>query len=174
MRRFRAVQRILRWGLLVTLTGCGTMWWPFGQVLIRGELDPFVGTLKDTFGRTVGDVVIASCGCGFWRTLIQQDDQQAETIVTFWDTGAFNGESETLKVDGFLLPGDIAAVGWFSAPDASAGPFVAPVAREHGAIERACVLCHIGDAAIWPLPPHHNWHSVSPPDCIRCHTPAMR
>lgn len=148
-----------------------------------GDTRPYFGAFK-TFdgGQTVGDFMLASCGCGDWRVLVRgTDGSQTQFVAGFYMAGAYSPTGEidvfgedgdqaiygVLNQDSGVLAGRVRALGFEAVIDAD---------REdaHELSVTACILCHIGDDPIWPLPAEHTGNSrinqAGPTVCLECHS----
>lgn len=176
---------------LVALIGCGTV--PNNWITPPTETNVVVGginNLQPYFGKLqsvdrslpdMGDFLLASCGCGDWRVLIRPNngDPQVQFPVRFFSNGvydpnaevavygtdedkAFSGrlKQDTGNLSGNVLSGQMAAFVDGARGDAHVGRTV-----------DACIMCHVGDDPIFPLPSWHNTIYYSFPEvCLHCHS----
>jgi len=176
---------------LVVLVGCGTV--PQGwitqptetSVVIGGisNLQPYFAKLQsvDRSLPDMGDFLLASCGCGDWRVLIRPNNgaPQIQFPVTFYTNGPYQptGEVAVYGMNGDKgfsgrLNQDTGVLGG----NAVSGQMAAYIDGLRGDphVNRtvdACIMCHVGDDPIFPLPSWHNTIYYSFPDvCLHCHS----
>jgi hypothetical protein len=168
--------------------GCGVVS-PF--ILPPDGLSQIIGGLSDArpyYGRVspadlpdqpVGDFLLASCGCGEWRALVTLDDAspRASLIARFY-TPADDTQSVVVTVHGDdgtnalrgVVESDKGESSGRVAIGASQLSFQATRGESHTDSADTCVLCHIGDDTIWPLPETHTTQVlIDPPNCLDCH-----
>ena len=176
--------------LLVLITGCGALQTlvpipdsPLGlKPIVGGPADqqPYFGTVKNARDGSTGDFLLATCGCGSWRVLVQKQDGSAQwqLPVRFYspdgadqpvgDVTAFGREQDNAllatlhQVDGQME----------GRTEHGAATFrLSAVRREtHTDDAQACVLCHVGDNPIFPQSSQHPAFTLDPPNCLSCHT----
>lgn len=138
---------------------------------------PYFGTSRDALGGELGKFVLATCGCGDWRVLLQDTTgEQRQFAVSFYDTGEYDPNGE---VTFFGRDGDMAALGTVQQGDGTtAGDVDLPVFRRTFTATRrethtndieACILCHIGDDPIYPQPETHVPYEPGVTNCLECH-----
>jgi len=154
---------------------------PEGNTVVGGIADvrPYFGrTVRPLTSEEAGDFLLATCGCGEWRVLLQNDDgTQYQFPVSFFANGDY---SLSKPVTVFGSEEDKVALGEV---DQEAGVvsgnvdlnrerlrFSAERGDSHALEIQACVLCHVGDNPIWPRPPTHPVYVPGVTDCFSCHT----
>lgn len=154
---------------------------PAGTTIVAGGIassQPFFGKLRDARGDEVGDALLATCGCGFWRVLAQMSDgSQFQLTVQYYATSpyvptgmveVFGNEdgrtiSGTVDQDAGVFDGDLYARDGIKTIRAQRG-------NSHEQAIQACVLCHVGDDPLFPRPPTHPPYVPGQTDCFTCHT----
>lgn len=152
-----------------------------GMIRVPGGIantQPFFGRVEDVFHRNLGKFLLATCGCGDWRMLLQYNDgRQVQFPVEFFSEGPYVPMGP-VSVYGKQLTYEGAGT-----VDQDSGDFSGIVEidrvrqralawREdaHSLAIEACVLCHIGEDPIWPQPPNHPQYVPGVTDCFQCHT----
>ncbi|MFQ5429970.1 MAG: hypothetical protein ACE5E1_06635 [Phycisphaerae bacterium] len=153
-------------------------------VVVGGITDtrPYYGRVRqaDTCDRDLGDFLLASCGCGEWRALVSMDDgsPDASLVVRFYSDGDYrptgqvvvHGEDEARALRGTVDQDAGRAEGRLRL-GAGRMQFTANRGEQHTDSAAACVLCHVGDDPVWPLPETHTPDfQVDPPNCLACHS----
>ncbi len=172
--------------VLLFLTSCGLAPWlelerPVGDTIIGGVADtrPYFGTLKTPAGQTVGEFMLATCGCGDWRVLLTTHDgqEQWQFPVLFYSTSAAydpNADVAVFGEDGRSgVSGYVSQSGGSSSGRARRGlalfTFESQRGESHASDATACVKCHIGEDPIYPQPDNHPHFEPDPPNCLSCH-----
>lgn len=148
-------------------------------VVVGGIVDtrPMFGKTIGPDGAEVGDFLLATCGCGNWRVLIQDaDGQQAQCIIRYYASGdyssdgdiTFYGEGDALKVLGVINQTTGDASGDIDV-DILRRTFTGARREAHTDDIEACILCHIGDDPIYPQPPEHPAYVEGVTNCLECH-----
>lgn len=172
--------------VLVLLTSCRLAPWleierPAGDTIIGGVADtrPYFGTLKTPAGQTVGEFVLATCGCGDWRVLLtaQRSKEQWQFPVLFYSTSSAYDPHADVAV--FGNDGNSAVSGIVSQSGGSASgrarrglalfTFESGRGESHTSDATACVKCHIGEDPVYLQPDNHPRVELSPPNCLTCH-----
>jgi len=148
-----------------------------------GDVRPYFGDLRlVTSDDSEAVFLLASCGCGDWRVLIQPHDgspQEQFAIHFYNESGDYAdpgdvlayGKDETLPaefsailqqdpglLDGRVINGDTKFL-------------VSAVRGDAHATVTACGMCHLGDNPIHPLPAEHPTKYLTDPTvCLECHT----
>jgi hypothetical protein len=173
---------------LVVIVGCD-----LGPVFIlppagMTEVPGGIGDVRPYYGRTrsadvpdqeLGDFLLASCGCGDWRALIAPDDgsENASVVVRFYTVDAYVPTgSVTIHADeeGGALRGTVDQDNGQTEGRLQLGPrrmfFEATRGENHLSSAEACLMCHLGEQPIWPLPDTHTTdYQLDPPNCLDCH-----
>src|ERR1043166_649871 len=146
------------------------------QVVVGGMTDqrPYFGTAR-SIGADDATFLLATCGCGDWRILIQNPDgTQVQLPVHFYTSGdyvptgpitVFGRDSNTAAIgtvdqDGGNVSGSIELTSF-------ARNFSAIRGDAHSQSIQACAMCHVGDNPIFPRPANH---VPGVTDCFNCHT----
>ena len=175
-------------GLLTTvLIGCGAP--PVANVpsaeapLILVGLDqtrPYFGQLKgvDSPDRELGDVMLAFCGCKCWRVMMSRDDGAVRTqVLVHFNPQAGRESTDTAIMqggdDGIILNGTVDQVTGSAEGRVLIGPyamvFSAGRSEQPTHQVQACMVCHVDDEPLRPLPAGHPKYETGPPDCLTCH-----
>lgn len=154
---------------------------PEGQRVTGGIADarPMFGkAIRPLDSVEVGAFMLATCGCGDWRMLLQKTDgTQYQLPVDFYADGeyirsgpvAVFGQEESkaalgqVDQDTGIVAGDLDI-------DGERLQFSAQRGESHSLEIQACVMCHIGENPIWPRPPTHPAYVPGVTDCFSCHT----
>jgi len=177
--------------ILFAFGGCGTD--PASFIVAPRETDavsggitnlqPYMGRLQSSANASsdMGQFMLASCGCGDWRVLLIPNDGNAKTQfpVTFYSNGDYQptGEVAVYALDGQTgFSGMVDQDAGTLSGRALNGSFRAFVSATRGGDVHAqpvdaCVLCHLGDDPVLPLP---DWHVTNyydyPEVCLHCHS----
>lgn len=173
--------------LIAYVAACNVTYWlpvlapPIDGTPVPGgiaDTRPMFGKTRAADGAAIGDFLLATCGCGDWRILIQDaDGRQAQCAVRFFAAGAyvsegpiaFYGEEGALRVAGTvdqtsgLATGDVDVDIFRRGFDAQRG-------EAHTDEIESCLLCHIGEDPIYPQPDSHPPYVEGVTDCFDCHT----
>lgn len=180
------MKRFLLFGLTL-LVACNTL--PALFPLIEPEGAPVIGGMADVkpmFGKAVrplnseeiGTFMVATCGCGDWRMLLQkQDGAQYQLPVHFYTNETYSpsgpiavfGREDTKAALG-QVDQDAGHVSGDLDIDGERFQFSAQRGDSHALEIQACVLCHVGDNPISPRPPTHPVYVPGVTDCFSCHT----
>ncbi len=186
----KLVKRVVFVGL-IAFVGCGTT--PEGWItqptetnLVIGglnNLQPYFAKLQspDRSLPDMGDFLLASCGCGDWRVLIRPTNgaPQVQFPVRFYSNGPYQptGEVAVFGTDddkGFSgrLNQDSGQVAGNALNGAMAAYIDGLRSDPHvGQTVDACIMCHVGDDPIFPLPPTHpQKYKTNPRVCLECHS----
>jgi hypothetical protein len=173
--------------LLAVIVGCASSPTvnapPGGATLTSAGLDetrPYVGRLKDPSSpdRDLGDFVLAYCGCSCWRVMISRADGTVRTqlLVHFSPQGTSESTAEVVvqgEAEGSIVTGTVNQNTGLAKGRALIGPyamiFAADRNQERMDQSDTCIMCHLGEEPIWPLPSEHPEYQVAPPDCLSCH-----
>jgi len=154
---------------------------PEGSAVIGGMADvrPLFGkTIRPLTSEEVGAFMLATCGCGDWRVLMQNNDgTQYQFPVHFFATGTYAptgpvtvfGREESKAALGQVDQDDGVVSGHLDLNGERLG-FSAQRGDSHALEIQACVLCHAGDNPISPRPPTHPVYVPGVTDCFSCHT----
>lgn len=175
-------------GVLLIAVGCGvfpTFSVPSADMtaVVGGltDLRPYFGRARAGWlGSETGDFAVSSCGCGDWRALYRSDDgtRQTQLVVKFYSDGDYqaNGSVALYGVtDGHVIMGTVDQ----DAGDANGllqlhpDEFIFSVQRgtAHEQTVDACIMCHLGDNPVWPLPEQHpDRYKTNPRVCLECHS----
>jgi hypothetical protein len=177
-------------GLLVIVVGCNlfpsALTPPEGLTLVPGGISntqPYFGNYK-LAGADVsrGTFMLASCGCGDWRVLFKPDDGSAQTQfpIQFYSLGDYKPTGSITifgqdDLSGVAVSGTADQDGGLFTGQSQAGLSLSDIAAMRGDAHelsvKACGLCHIGDDAIYPLPPWHPpKYKTNPLVCLECHS----
>lgn len=186
----RTAHRVLYLSVLIIAVGCNLFPTPIlppaGLNIVPGgpaNTNPYFGKLRTTQGTPIGDFMLASCGCGDWRVLIEpsnglarasfpvhfytQGDYTADKMVTVYGEDEESGEALSAALNQLegLTTGVYQPVGEMQSRfDATRGD-------SHNQPVEACGKCHIGEDTVYPLP---SWHpqkyKTNPNVCFECHT----
>lgn len=195
------MKRILFIGLsILAIAGCPDMTPPpafkiaqpaDGTQVVPGgitNLEPYFGKYKRFDDDTeVGDFLLGSCGCGDWRVLFRDSNgDQTQFPVAFYTAGDYQPTGEIVA---FGEP--VGTTDSFSGTvDQDTGKLIAnarvgslessiEAARTDihggGGTVQACIMCHIGDDPIYPLPDDHPGNArrieAGRDDvCLECHS----
>lgn len=191
MRTQKAL-RFARYGkfaLLALLPGCGVfqMLFPIPgslpdlKAIIGGPTDqrPYFGTVSTVDGSNA-DFLLATCGCGEWRVLIQdaKNNTQWQFPVNFYTNDGQDRPDGDVTVFGKGdTTGILATLHQMNGTldgrtDRNESIYLIDATRTetHTDDATACVKCHIGEDPIWPQPPNHPQFQLNPPNCLSCHT----
>ncbi len=189
-KKLHALKRTAFVGLIFMM-GCGNdLFAPFivapaeTDVVIGGisNLQPFFGTLQcSPESKTDNGVfLLASCGCGDWRVLFKPKNggKQVQFPILFYSDGAYSptGEVAVYGVDGDKgFSGRVNQEAGTVSGKGMNGFFrtYASAARTdaHSQPVEACVLCHVGEDPIYPLPDTHPQdYKTNPNVCLNCHS----
>ncbi|MCB9856646.1 MAG: hypothetical protein H6818_13270 [Phycisphaerales bacterium] len=173
--------------LCVAIVGACNVTFLLPPLAAPQDTTPVVGGIVDTrpmFGKTIapdgaeiGEFLLATCGCGDWRILIQDaDGRQEQCAIRYFTTGeyesegdiAFFGDEDTIRALGVVNQ---------TTGDASGDVDVDIFRRRFSATRRevhtddieACILCHIGSNPIYPQPPEHTPYIEGMTNCFDCH-----
>ncbi len=147
-----------------------------------GDTRPYYGRFKtkDSAEQEVGDFLLASCGCGEWRALASPDDGSPDgsLVVSFYTTGDYvptgqvvvYGEEEDKALRG-IVDQDTGETEGRLQLGANQMLYTATRGEQHTDSAKACVMCHVGEDPVWPMPDTHTTdHQLDPPNClISCH-----
>ncbi|HKQ47214.1 MAG TPA: hypothetical protein VJZ71_03985 [Phycisphaerae bacterium] len=182
--------RQLLFGIVLIIVGCGVLPAlsppPAHMTPVVGGISntrPFLGNFKIAGAdASSGTFLLASCGCGDWRALFKPDDgsPQTQMVVLFYSNGAYTPTGEITVYGHDEATGRIVS----GSADQDTGLFIGKsqttVTLEDIAAQRgdahdlsvvACGMCHIGDDAIYPLPPYHpDKYKTNPLVCLECHS----
>jgi hypothetical protein len=151
---------------------------PTDMAVVTGgisDVRPFFGTTSNPDGTANADFLLATCGCGYWRILIENTDgSQVQFPVNFYTSDAY---VPTGAVTVFGRDENGAALGSLDQDGGTVGGSVelGKLPRQFSAVRgdahsqevKACVMCHVGDNPIYPRPANHPVQGVS--DCFQCH-----
>lgn len=148
-----------------------------------GDVRPYFGDLRLAEGDDLSEAafLLASCGCGDWRVLVQPHDggaQQQFPIKFYNTTGDYDDPSDVTvygadgeipaEFSGILqqLPGQLDA----RMTKGDARYSVSALRGEAHTTVTACGMCHLGDDPIYPLPETHpKKYLTDPTVCLECH-----
>lgn len=177
--------------VLLGVVGCGTDYFaPFitapteKDIVIGGiaDLHPFIGRVQcnDNASSDMGLFMLASCGCGDWRVLVQPNNgaKQFQFPILFYSDGdyATSGEVAVYAVDGQegfsgRVDQDAGTVGGRVQNGFFRGFTSAARGDAHAQPVDACILCHLGDDPVFPLPDTHpQAYKTNPRICLDCHS----
>jgi hypothetical protein len=182
-------------GLFTITAGTASLTLPVGlSPVVGGIADqrPYFGKIKMAPDDSEGDFLLATCGCGDWRVLLSTSDgKQWEFPVRFYSTGDYQpigdvtvfGQTGTDVLLGTLHQ-DTGLADGLSVHNAIALKFSATRGETHTNDASSCVKCHVGDNPIRPQSPDHpsrcaggvttGCFIVDPPNCLSCHTIAIK
>lgn len=173
--------------LTAVLIGCGAP--PAANVPSTGappildgleETRPYFGRLKgvDSPDRELGDIMLALCGCKCWRIMISRDDGAVRTeVLVHFSPQAGREATDTVVMqggdDGVILNGTVDQVIRSAEGRVLIGPYA--MVFSAGRSERptdqvqTCMVCHVDDEPLRPLPAAHPEFETGPSDCLSCH-----
>lgn len=179
--------RILLIASLPLLAGCNN-WFsvvpkeaPANQKVVIGGLPdqrPFFGKVERMIDGQTGDFLLATCGCGEWRALVQMTDgSQWQLPVNFFTESGLADLTSDAQVYGReedkALLGLVQAMDGHLTGDTEKAMFNYRVdafrGETHTTDITACVRCHIGDDPIFPRPPTHPVYVPGVTNCFDCH-----
>jgi hypothetical protein len=145
---------------------------------------PYFGKYRraDMPDADLGTFMLASCGCGDWRVLFKPDDGSPQTQfpIAFYTSGEYSptgeifvyGSEESNRFSGSVNQ-DVGALDAHAEMLSSRYLAVAGRAAIQEQTVDACLLCHVGDDPIWPLPETHpQKYKTNPRVCLECHEAA--
>jgi hypothetical protein len=148
------------------------------------DLRPYIGRLQlcENVPIDRGLFMLASCGCGNWRVLFQPNDgsKQVQFPIAFFTNGEYQTTGE-VAVYGLEEAKQIGFSGRVN-QDAGTitGKAMSGLFRAHASAARgdghaqpvdACILCHLGDDPVFPLPDTHpDRYKTNPRVCLDCHS----
>jgi len=155
------------------------------QKIVTGgisNLQPYLGTFKKFDGGTSqGDFLLGSCGCGDWRVLFRNaSGEQVQFPVAFYTKGDYQTTGKIL-VYGASGDDEFSGTADQTAGDLTANSIVSGVestivagrtdVHGGGGTVTACIMCHVGDDPIFPLPDTHpQKYKEDPTICLECHS----
>ncbi|HUN82682.1 MAG TPA: hypothetical protein VMV81_14350, partial [Phycisphaerae bacterium] len=156
---------------------------PTDMTVVTGgisDVRPFFGTTTGPDGTANADFLLATCGCGYWRILIQNTDgSQVQFPINFYTDNTY---VPTGSVTVFGRDENGAALGSLDQDGGTVGGRVelSKLPRQFSAVRgdahsqevKACVMCHVGDNPIYPRPANHPVQGVS--DCFQCHNVVIK
>ncbi len=146
------------------------------------NVQPYLGRLKanDASGAEIGDFLLASCGCGDWRAVMNYDDGtlRHQFKVQFYCEGEYTTDK---PITVFTQEELVGLLGTVDQPGgAAAGEIVfgrtrlgfdASRGTNHDATAEACEYCHVGNDPIFPLPESHPKRYLEERNiCLECHS----
>ena len=155
------------------------------QKIVTGgisNLQPYLGNFKQFGSNTSqGDFLLGSCGCGDWRVLFRdKNGQQVQFPVAFYTAGDY---SPTGKILVYGVSGDNEFSGMADqtngklTADSMVNGGQSSISAERtdihgtGGTVTACIMCHVGDDPIYPLPDTHpQQYKQDPTICLECHS----
>ncbi|MFO0973399.1 MAG: hypothetical protein U1A27_08190 [Phycisphaerae bacterium] len=191
-------RRRILWALAgVCTAGCGlvqdlqTLFLPITppgsdmQLVIGGlsDLRPYFGgySIAERPNEEAGQFLLGSCGCGDWRVLFQPYDGSGQTQfpVRFFSFGPYSTDTVvqaygTEDNDEVLL--DVNQPGGLTGGRARFSGQIRAILAKRGDSHvgqpvDACILCHVGDDPIFPLPAWHpQKYKTNPRVCLECHS----
>ena len=154
---------------------------PANQKVVIGGLPdqrPFFGKVERMIDGQTGDFLLATCGCGEWRALVQMTDgSQWQFPVNFFTESGLANLSSDAQVYGReedkAMQGLVQALDGHLTGDTEKGMLNHRVdafrGDMHGTDITACVRCHVGDDPIYPRPPTHPVYVPGVTNCFDCH-----
>jgi len=151
------------------------------NIVVGGIADvrPYFGKLtRPITSQESGNFLLATCGCGEWRILLQNTDgTQHQFPIQFYTNGDYSPDG-LVKIfgseDDKEALGDIDQAAGDLSGSLDLGSlryrFSAARGEGHDLEIQACVMCHVGDDPIWPRPPTHPVYVPGVTDCFNCHT----
>lgn len=182
--------RTLTWcAITLSLIGCTAVPGLFTlpaelQPVLGGpsNVQPYLGRLKamDAAGTEIGDFLLASCGCGDWRAVMNYDDGtlRHQFKVRFYSEGDYTPD-EPITV--FTQEELVGLMGTVDQSGGTAGgeivfgrtrlAFDSARGDNHNATAQACEYCHVGNDPIFPLPDTHPKRYLEERNiCLECHS----
>lgn len=146
-----------------------------------GDLRPYFGKQMDADGAENGEFLLATCGCGEWRVLLEDRDgaQRQGAVAYYAPPGRPPGPLTTGSVTMYGQEGELTILGMMN-QDAGVltGDLDVSRLRRHFRADRtenhdldvaACAKCHVGENPVWPLPEGHIPYVPGETNCLECH-----